>query len=126
MKRANMLHKLKATKGYHFFDGPYVEYVGDMTDQETKDLPDILNKYLVDIISENISSLTIAEISSSEAKDKLDCDTEGYPDKIRVVKVADMYCPCGGTHIKSTGELIAIKVTKIKKKKNVIKVNYEL
>jgi alanyl-tRNA synthetase len=35
-------------------------------------------------------------------------------------------CPCGGTHVASTDQLGEVTVTKIKKKKNTLKVSYTI
>ena len=38
--------------------------------------------------------------------------------------IGGLGCPCGGTHVCNSRELKGIKVTKIKIKKDVIKVSY--
>ena len=43
---------LKPGKGYHFVEGPYVEYIGNVDNKEHQDLIDTLNKHCSDIISE--------------------------------------------------------------------------
>ncbi|CAN0443394.1 unnamed protein product, partial [Discosporangium mesarthrocarpum] len=43
---------------------------------------------------------------------------------LRVVTVAGGSCPCGGTHVRSTGELRGAKVTKVKAKKGCLRVSY--
>jgi len=45
---------------------------------------------------------------------------------VRVVKMAGLGCPCGGTHVPQLGDLGAVTVTKIKSnpKKNETKVSY--
>lgn len=46
---------------------------------------------------------------------------------MRVVLVGGQACPCGGTHIRSTSELRpGVEVTKIKAKKNTLRVSYKL
>lgn len=44
----------------------------------------------------------------------------------RIVTVAGLACPCGGTHIKSTGQLEGVRVTKVKAKKGTLRVSYTL
>ena len=45
---------------------------------------------------------------------------------IRVVRIAGEGCPCGGTHVGSTAELASLRVTKIKAKKDNLKVSYSV
>lgn len=44
----------------------------------------------------------------------------------RIVTVGGVACPCGGTHVKSTGQLKGTVVTKIKSKKGTLRVSYTL
>ena len=43
---------------------------------------------------------------------------------VRVVTVGELGCPCGGTHIRDTSELIKVKVEGIKVKGKVTRVSY--
>ena len=47
---------------------------------------------------------------------------------LRVVGIGgdELLCPCGGTHVQSSGEIGRVTVTKIKCKKKVTKVSYRL
>ena len=51
MNRANR-KDLKPGKGYHFQEGPYVEYIGVVSDNERDKLIAELNKHCEDIIRE--------------------------------------------------------------------------
>lgn len=42
----------------------------------------------------------------------------------RIVTVAGLACPCGGTHVSSTGQLEGVRVTKVKAKKGTLRVSY--
>lgn len=44
----------------------------------------------------------------------------------RIVTVAGLACPCGGTHVSSTGQLEGVRVTKVKAKKGALRVSYTL
>jgi Ser-tRNA(Ala) deacylase AlaX len=50
MQRAGQ--KLKPGKGYHFVEGPYVEYIGVVPKEEMDELTAILNKNCADLIAE--------------------------------------------------------------------------
>ena len=120
MVRCSFSEKVKPSKGYHFIDGPYVEYqeTAELTEAELKDMVPLLNKALADIVRENIPTRTRIETTASEEK-----DTKSFN---RVVEVANLDCPCGGTHVAGTAELGVITVTKAKKKKGVLKVSYTM
>ena len=53
-------------------------------------------------------------------------DLEFYPNLVRIVNVAGLPCACGGTHVTSTADLMKVTVTKIKKKKKIIKISYAI
>ena len=123
---------LPPTKGYHFMDGPYVEYKGSI---ENKDefLRKLQDAY-TELIEEDIST-TIQTLPASEAElicnrlaqnfNMSDFCTEENPN-VRIVNVAGYSCPCGGTHVKSTGELKEKGwcVKGLRCKKGVVRVRY--
>ena len=122
----NVFGRLRATKGYHFTDGPYVEYEGELNEIEIRELPHILNIHLSNIIDENIPTV-ISMVEKAEAPKLLGltlADLEFYPNLVRIVNVAGLPCACGGTHVTSTKDLLKVTVTKIKKKKKVVKIYY--
>lgn len=123
---------LPPTKGYHFMDGPYVEYKGNI---ENKDefLRKLQDAYR-ELIEEDIST-TIQTLPASEAEiicnrlaqnfNMSDFCTQENPN-VRVVSVAGYSCPCGGTHVKSTGELKdrGWCVKGLRCKKGIVRVRY--
>jgi Ser-tRNA(Ala) deacylase AlaX len=123
-----MSDRLKPTKGYHFTDGPFVEYEGDLTESEMKELPSKLTEIMRDIVSESITTcvVTVPKIEAAALLKLSEDELTNYPDEVRVVYVADHPCACGGTHVKNTSELGTVVVTKIKKKKGQVKVSYEI
>lgn len=85
-----VFNKLKATKGYHFIEGPYVEYEGELSEKELKELPDTINKHLKDIIAENIAT-NIWMAEKKDASTLLNLSEEElqfYPENVRIVEVA--------------------------------------
>lgn len=108
--------KWKAGKGYHFPDGPSVEYkVGpesrqiDMGNAEEKDA----------ILKEIQAGVDL--LSGGAAPVRVTCK-----DDVRYVEMGGVGCPCGGTHVKDTSEIGQIVITKIKKKKGNIKISYSV
>mmetsp|Transcript_49391 Transcript_49391/g.99425 ORF Transcript_49391/g.99425 Transcript_49391/m.99425 type:complete len:339 (-) Transcript_49391:182-1198(-) len=131
--------ELKATKGYHFSDGPYVEYEGKLSPEAKEALPGLLTAAIRDLVAGAPAALAteVRMVQKAEAKELLcggggDCDLSHLPDKgpdgkpalVRLVSVAGGWCPCGGTHVENAREIGEVTVTKIKCKKNTVKVSY--
>jgi Ser-tRNA(Ala) deacylase AlaX len=102
--------QLKPAKGYHFSDGPYVEYSGCLNAADKDSFVDRVNAQLQQIIAAGICTRTSTDAVSG----------------LRIVSVADCECPCGGTHVQSTSELQGTTVTKIKAKKGNLRVSYSI
>jgi len=125
---------MKPTKGYHFLDGPYVEYEGSIPPEERQQVLKHLQQAFRQLVEEGID--TKIELMSKEEADALcnrqaqNFDMEIFADKktgvIRVVTVAGYPCPCGGTHVRSTADLKERKwgISGIKSKKGVVRVKY--
>ena len=124
------------TKAYHFLDGPYVEYKGSISINERKDILTKLQIIFQQLIDDDIAteicnvSLSEAEIICHEVADKsyfqLTDQFKNDTDIVRIVRVAGWPCPCGGTHVKSTGELKPNSwgIIGFKCKKGVVRVKY--
>jgi len=100
-------------KGYHFPNGPYVEYAGslDGLDKE-KLLKDIENK-CNEIISRNIETRLVFENDALQ---------NGKPR--RIVYYSDFSIPCGGTHVENLGDIGPISIRKVKQEKENIRISY--
>ena len=123
---------LRPTKGYHFQDAPYVEYLGKLpseagtADEVATALTDKMKVLIeADIASEVqlTSKVDAAKLLVGGEEDVAHFAEEAH---VRLVSVGGNMCPCGGTHVKSTGELGVVEVTKIKMKKNVTRISYRL
>lgn len=130
MARCNRI--LPPSKGYHFLDGPYVEYRGTIPPNERDQLLMDLQKAFADLVEEDIET-KIETMSKQDAndlcnrvQDNFNLDDFGDGD-IRIVTVAGWPCPCGGTHVRSTQDLKTQKwgITGIKSKKGVVRVKYD-
>lgn len=122
----NCGYDFKPTKGYHFKDSPYVEYDGVIPAEERENAKNTLEKEANRLIGlgAEISSFIVEDPSllSEHCNFVPDYIPEGKP--IRVVKVAGVGCPCGGTHIKKLSELSSFNITKIKLKGGKTRINY--
>jgi len=118
--------RFEPAKGYHFPDSPYVEYVGVIPAEEREQAILKLNTEMARMIAEDQP----VEQRIVQTKEELKTDCLYIPDyllegkPIRVVTVAGFGCPCGGTHVKSNGELGSVEVRKIKSKKGLTRVSY--
>ena len=104
----------KSVKGYHFSQGPYVEYMAEDNVIEENLKTDLENK-LNEIIGRNIET---------EIKFMGDQMVNGKP--ARIVYYGEFGVPCGGTHCKNLNEIKKIEIRKIKKDKDAIRVSYEI
>ena len=128
MARCNKI--LPAIKAYHFLDGPYVEYRGNIPLEERDGLVKDLQKAFLELVEEDIAT-KIQSMSRRDAeyicnRDSVDLSEFSEQDEIRIVTVAGWSCPCGGTHVRSTSDLKERKwnVSGIKSKKGVVRVKY--
>lgn len=141
---------LPPTKGYHFLDGPYVEsasgvffpsrarpgrfapdrYKGTVPADARAPLVARLQAEFAALVAEDIAT-TIATFPAAEADARLNrvqknFDLSTFDDPtVRVVGVAGFECPCGGTHLRSTGLVDDYTVTGIRVKKGVVRIKYD-
>jgi len=110
----NLGFRWKPGKGYHFPDGPYVEYAMgdegrkiDNKDPKAKqNVIDELNGAMKDLIAKN-GSVGVA-----------------LKDGVRTVTFEDVSCGCGGTHVKQSNELGEVTVKKLQAKSGNMRVSY--
>ncbi len=114
-------------KGYHFLDGPYVEYAGSIeeTDKEkiARGIEALCNKFIGEARETKLLFMPKEEIKSV---------CHFVPDYIPerkpalVVMYGDFGVPCGGTHVNNLAEIKWMTIRKIKIKKGNIQVCYEI
>lgn len=117
---------LKPGKGYHFPDGPYVEYEGTLDFADKDKLVGLIQADIKALIELN---LPVTAILATEQDCKVLCgDLPAYVDRskpIRVVAIGDNPgCPCGGTHVKALKDLGQLEISKIRTKADKVKVSY--
>ena len=116
------LNHLNPTKGFHFPEGPYVEYDGALENpsQWITPIEQAINSLVHSNIAIHSNSLS-AELASKmgiwapEGKSARVVTFEGFEG-----------CGCGGTHVLSTKEIGEITIRKIKVKKGVTRIAYYL
>lgn len=119
-------------KGYHFPDGSYVEYSGNIDKNQIPKLIQDMEKVTNEIIetsSEENSS--ISKLYEYEEGKKIFGDIPNYLPSgkpFRWVKLLDndVGCPCGGTHVKHIKEIKGLKINKITNKGKVVRISYSV
>ncbi len=115
------------TKGYHFPEGPYVEYAVTLEnfDREKlkKDLEDSCNA----LIGEGRE--TTVRLMNKEEMKNVCAFVPDYipPDRpARVVFYGDFGIPCGGTHVSNLSEIGKMTIRKIKGESGKVRVAYDV
>ena len=116
------LAHLKPTKGFHFPEGPYVEYEGVL--ENKNDWINPIQEKINDLVKENIQ-ISNYSLSFEEAAQKKIWAPAGK--SARVVDFEGFEgCGCGGTHVLNSSEIGEISIRKIKVKKGVTRIAYAL
>lgn len=114
-------------KGYHFPDGPYVEYKTNVENLDKEKLKVDLEKNCNELIKENhktkISFMQKSEMSKY-CKFVPDYLPENKP--ARVVLYGNFGIPCGGTHVSELSEIGTVIIRKIKNDGENIKIAYSV
>ncbi|XAR57089.1 Alanine--tRNA ligase [Bertholletia excelsa] len=128
MRNVGLGH-LEPAKGYHFPDGPFVEYKGTVAQNEPKIKPQELEMEANKLISKG-GKVSAATLSYEEASELCSGSLPDYIAKgstPRIVKLGDNPgCPCGGTHVSDVSEITSIKVSQMRTKKGMTKIFYNV
>lgn len=106
-------------KGYHFPDGPNVEFA-------------IPAEVMSSVAEEDVSALaghleeSVRNLQGEDEETTITyTEKEGVGDDlVRVVRLAGSDCPCGGTHVLRPSEIGVMTITKVKRKKDNLKISY--
>ncbi|NJK71554.1 MAG: DUF2000 family protein, partial [Thermales bacterium] len=107
----NLNLDIEADKGYHFPQGPYVQYIGEL--ENPSDYINDLNTEINKIVNKD-SKISYQLFQKSVEPERL-MTVEGYKP-----------CHCGGTHVQNLNEIGKVNIRKIKSKKGLVKVSYEV
>ena len=132
-------YTIMPTKGYHFPEGPYVEYEARSAQErlstEDKDsLPERLSAKMAELAAVGVADPAIEEVAVRFLKKDETLDLcpdadlrmfEAEDARVRVIRVGGQWIPCGGTHV-SMSTIGKVTVTKAKAKKSTLKVSYVL
>jgi lysyl-tRNA synthetase class 2 len=116
---------IKPTKGYHFPAGSYVQYDG-MLENIDEDLIKVVEAKCNELIAKDLKIFAV-DLDPVEAEIKGVYAPEGKSARfVYFENYESVGCGCGGTHVGSTKELGTMTIRKIKSKKGVTKVSYEI
>jgi Ser-tRNA(Ala) deacylase AlaX len=114
-------------KGYHFPDGPYVEYTGSLEGIDKEKLKIDFERACNEFVSEGrkteLRFMPKSEMSSV-CHFVPDYIPEGKP--ACVVLFGDFGVPCGGTHVSNLSEIKQMTIRKIKAEGKNIRVGYDV
>lgn len=105
----------KPGKGYHFPEGPYIEYIGALNEEAKESLKAEIEKRTHQLIAQQIP------VTTKFLANQL---INGKP--ARVVMYGEHAVPCGGTHVNNLREVGTIVIRKIKQEKEIVRVSYGL
>lgn len=103
-------------KGFHFPDGPYVEYVLDDNSRKIDMKKTAEKDKVVNDIQTNLDRLV-------KAGGLVNVALKGG---VRHVEMAGEECPCGGTHVVDISEIGKVDVKKMQNKQGNIRISYQV
>jgi len=120
-------------KGYHFRDGPWVEYDGAVPADAVPRFTVLVQQYMEALVAagEVTSVVAVPNTAAGLAAVGLPADACAHLPSGRTVRVvtvggAGNACPCGGTHVGGAADLAGITVSKVTSKKGKTKVAYAM
>lgn len=114
-------------KGYHFPQGAYVGYTGDLGDETKEAVVEKLTQKIAEILGHDIK--TEIRFVDKDEMAKLCRHVPEYLPKdkpSRVVLYGDFGVPCGGTHVAALKDIGHETVRKIKTQAGTIRISYEV
>ncbi|CAH8328637.1 unnamed protein product [Eruca vesicaria subsp. sativa] len=128
MQKVGLGH-LEPGKGYHFPDGPFVEYKGVVAQAELLVKQKELEVEANEMISKG-GKVYAAIVPYEEASVLCGGSLPDYIPKgstPRVLRLGENPgCPCGGTHVSDISDIISMKITQMRTKKGMTKVFYTI
>jgi len=116
-----------AGKAFHFPEGPYVEYAGNLEGTDKDELLKQIQDTCRNIVKTNFNTRLLF-MSKSEMPSVCNHVPAYIPENKpgRVVMYGDFGIPCGGTHVTQASEIGDIIIRKIKNEKGAIRVSYDV
>ena len=125
----NLGYKLTPVKGYHFPDGPYIEYYEAIDREDDRNnLKNQLQEEVDALVSSNYP-IYIKMVEKEYLHDMAKYIPTNIPlnKPLRAMIINGFPAiPCGGTHISSTGRLLSVIIENIKNVKGKLRVRYSV
>ena len=118
---------MRATKGFHFEEGPYVEFQGEPDGEADTFLATLQEK--INLLIAEDPRVTAALVSHDELKQRCWSVPTNLPEDkpLRTITIESLEpSPCGGTHVHNLSELGTLSVLKMKKRKGATKISYRV
>ena len=106
----NLGYTLEPSKAYHYPQGPYVEYIGTLEQEERDALVQKLEREANKLVAEGLP--VRVEFTDNDPKKRSMIAGDYRP------------IPCGGTHVINTADIGHITIRKIKNEKGNLRVSY--
>ncbi|MFT2110832.1 alanine--tRNA ligase-related protein [Marinomonas sp. 2405UD68-3] len=121
-------HNLSPAKGHHYPDDAYIELIESERTHDTFSA-ELINLKINTLVNKSPRKILSFELNLSEVQSLRPQLSTFIPQSTLMRMIAiDGFTPvpCGGTHISNTTELKGLQVTRIKRKKDRIKVSYSI
>lgn len=103
----------RSGRGFHFAEGPYVEYFGSLGDQDKEALKEKIEKECNLFIAQKLpATFAFAEQETVAGK------------QTRIVAFGHYGIPCGGTHVQDLSEIGHMVIRALKIKGDTIRISY--
>ncbi len=115
----------KSAKAFHFPEGPNVEYFGSIGSMDKEELRLKIENMSNEFLKKDFP-VSLEFMSKEKVAKVCRFGNPNFPDlvAIRVVMFNNFGIPCGGTHVKSLGQIGKIVIRKVKQEKDTVKVSY--
>lgn len=114
-------------RGYHFPDGPYVEYEGQLPATPAEEIAQSIEHEVSRIITRGgATSLRFVAADSGDPALRYLPPGLQQGEAVRVVEYGEFAIPCGGTHVRDLSEVGAVQIRRVKGKGATIRVAYSV
>lgn len=116
----DLVEELKCVKGYHFPDGPHMVFSGKLCSLAKEDLISSISE----IAKKKIEEGAVVTIKEASGEEGMQAPKDG---RTRLVQIQGYRAgPCGGTHVRSLGELKELTIRKIVSSKGGMRICYQV